>query len=219
MKYNGIAVGEQPTAGPGRIRENQGAETMCPELVDAVAAEEVKSPSPNDKKPEATLLTARKGKTKPGLPRKPRTRATPEGGDGRKPKSGLRMMQVRALKALRDLKADRMSNPASLAEISKKTKVSAGILRLGIGPRDVESRKAVEKKQGFGCLLTLGHVQFAAGNDDVSLAFFITGPGKSALAKYEREHGEKLPPPAAAPYTVNKRPAKAKPAAKKVKAK
>lgn len=153
-----------------------------------------KAPKPKAKptKPKAKAVAKPKGKAK----KEPKERAK---------KEGLRLMQIRALRAL-----NATDDPMTMKAMAKKAGISVPVLARGVGPLDPTKVAAHEKEHGFRSLVGLKMVRVE--EHEGIKAFVITAAGSKAIEAALKEV-KSLPKVHAAPHSVNP-PKKAKAKAK-----
>lgn len=125
---------------------------------------------------------------KPAAPK-----AKPE-ADARKV-SGLRLFQIRTLKALSESK-----DQLTVAGIAKRAKISHTMVVMGLGTLDSKLLKAHDKKMGFPSLLTLGYCKVVEIEGITALQ--LTASGKKALTSELAKVGGKLPKVKTAPVAA-----------------
>lgn len=171
--------------------------------------------------------TAANGEAKPAAKKSKSTTTVKKGKKAAKPavtknavapKTGLRKMQLRALKVLSDPKnADGLPIDA----IAKKAGIGVAVMRRGLGAVDPASREAHDAREGFKSLVTLGHVRVEKKEfkDGVDTVYALSASGKKAADDRVADAIEKLDKPHARPYSVRTPAQVAKDKAKAAKGK
>lgn len=119
------------------------------------------------------------------------------------PKTGLRKMQLRALRVLAD---DRNAEGLSLEALAKKAGIGEVVMRRGLGAADPDKRAGHDESVGFKSLLTIGHVraqkrEFDNGKHGDTV-YVISASGRAAMGKKDTAAAiDNLGKPHAKPYS------------------
>ena len=106
----------------------------------------------------------------------------PRRGRGRPRKTGLRDVQLRALAVL---SLPQYAGGLPLDDLARIAGVSVAVMRRGIGPIDRRRYDAHNTRNGYKCLLSLGHVRVEKWEykRGVDTGYAITSSGKHAAEK------------------------------------